>query len=195
MSFAQRRRTRIISWPAQFRQSRILIKSLCRSGFLTQRCAGMSGKRSPRAKNRLAWLGASPLRKLCGILESHISHKIDMLFLIRRAQKCPTAVVKMIECAKTISRMSWTCVRPADLNLERRANRMLALFTSPPSITATSAPCPQCGEQMYIKLVVPDPAISTVERHTFECGECGLVRGFTIKLPKRRNKARPRRGR
>ena len=96
-------------------------------------------------------------------------------------------------CANTISRMSWTCV--PDLNLERRVNRMLAPFTSPPSITATSVRCPQCGEQMYIKLVVPDPAFSTKEKHTFECGECGLVRAFTIKLPKRRNKARPRRER
>jgi uncharacterized Zn finger protein len=72
---------------------------------------------------------------------------------------------------------------------------MLSPFTSPPSITATSVRCPQCGEQMHIKLVVPDPAFSTKEKHIFECGECGLVRAFTINLPKRRNKAWPRRGR
>ena len=71
---------------------------------------------------------------------------------------------------------------------------MLTPFVSPPSLTDTSVRCPQCGEQMYIKLVVPDPAIITKERHTFDCGECGLVRSFTIKLPKRRSKARLRGG-
>jgi hypothetical protein len=48
---------------------------------------------------------------------------------------------------------------------------------------------------MYIKLVVPDPAFSTKEKHTFECGECGLVRAFTIKLSGLRNKTPPRRER
>src|SRR6516165_4756895 len=99
-------------------------------------------------------------------------------------------------CPNTIRRMSWTCVPDVpDLNLERRENRMLSPFTSLPSITATSVRCPQCGEQMYIKLVVPDPAISTKEKHTFECGECGLVRAFTIKLSERRTKTPPRRER
>jgi hypothetical protein len=57
---------------------------------------------------------------------------------------------------------------------------MLTPFISSPSPTATSAPCPQSGELMRIKLVTPHPATLTKEKHTFECGECGLVRSFML---------------
>jgi uncharacterized Zn finger protein len=60
---------------------------------------------------------------------------------------------------------------------------MLMPFKSSPSLTATSAPCPRCGDLMRIKLVVPHPATLTKEKHTFECGECGLVRAFMMKAP------------
>jgi hypothetical protein len=43
---------------------------------------------------------------------------------------------------------------------------MLRLVQSSPSITATSAPCPQCGEPMDIKLVEPHPAAPKKEKHT-----------------------------
>jgi predicted RNA-binding Zn-ribbon protein involved in translation (DUF1610 family) len=59
---------------------------------------------------------------------------------------------------------------------------MLRLVQSSPSITATSAPCPQCGEPMDIKLVEPHPTVSKKEKHTFECRDCGLPRTYIIKL-------------
>jgi hypothetical protein len=48
---------------------------------------------------------------------------------------------------------------------------MLRLIQPSPSIMATSAPCPQCGEPMDIKLVEPHPTVSEKEKHTFECRE------------------------
>jgi predicted RNA-binding Zn-ribbon protein involved in translation (DUF1610 family) len=59
---------------------------------------------------------------------------------------------------------------------------MLRQVQSSPLITATSAPCPQCGEPMYIKLVEPHPTVSKKEKHTFECRGCGLPRTYVIKL-------------
>jgi len=62
---------------------------------------------------------------------------------------------------------------------------MLRLVPSLPSITATSTPCPQCGEPMDIKLVEPHPTVSKKEKHTFECKECGLPRTYIMKLNRR----------
>lgn len=59
---------------------------------------------------------------------------------------------------------------------------MLRIVQPLPSITATSAPCPQCGEPMDIKFVEPHLTASKKEKHTFECGECGLQRTFMMKL-------------
>jgi predicted RNA-binding Zn-ribbon protein involved in translation (DUF1610 family) len=59
---------------------------------------------------------------------------------------------------------------------------MLRLIQPSPSITATSAPCPQCGEVMDIKLVEPHPMLSKEEKRTFECKECGLPRTYLITL-------------
>jgi predicted RNA-binding Zn-ribbon protein involved in translation (DUF1610 family) len=59
---------------------------------------------------------------------------------------------------------------------------MPELVQSLPSITATSAPCPQCGKPMDIKLVEPHPTVFNKEKHTFECRECGLPRTYTIRL-------------
>jgi hypothetical protein len=59
---------------------------------------------------------------------------------------------------------------------------MLRLVQSLPSITATSAPCPQCGKLMDIKLVEPHLTVFHKEKHTFECRECGLPRTYTIRL-------------
>jgi predicted RNA-binding Zn-ribbon protein involved in translation (DUF1610 family) len=59
---------------------------------------------------------------------------------------------------------------------------MPRLVQSLPSITATSAPCPQCGKPMGIKLVEPHPTVFDKEKHTFECGECGLPRTYTMTL-------------
>jgi predicted RNA-binding Zn-ribbon protein involved in translation (DUF1610 family) len=50
-----------------------------------------------------------------------------------------------------------------------------------PSMTATWAACPQCGEAAWIKSIVPHPA-SEREYRTFECQECGLPRTYTIEL-------------
>jgi predicted RNA-binding Zn-ribbon protein involved in translation (DUF1610 family) len=60
---------------------------------------------------------------------------------------------------------------------ERGANYMPV----PPSITAASVPCPQCGQVTRIKSVEPHP-VSEKESHTFECRECGLPRTYTMKL-------------
>jgi hypothetical protein len=56
------------------------------------------------------------------------------------------------------------------------------LVQSLPSITATSAPCPQCGKPTDTKLVEPHPMVFNKEKHTFECRECGLPRTYTIRL-------------
>ena len=61
-------------------------------------------------------------------------------------------------------------------------NTMLRLVQSVP-ITATSVPCPQCGEAMDIKWIEPHPATCEKENHVFECGECGLPRTYAVKLP------------
>ncbi len=58
---------------------------------------------------------------------------------------------------------------------------MLRLVQSVP-ITATSVPCPQCGEPMDIKWIEPHPAACEEENHAFECRECGLPRTYTLKL-------------
>ena len=65
---------------------------------------------------------------------------------------------------------------------ERREVCMLRLVQSLPSITATSAPCPQCGKPMNIKLVEPHPTVSKSEKHHFECRACGVPRAYTMKL-------------
>ena len=167
--------------------------SLCHRHFCAFVFAWILRKPGPGGKKSGGPRLANVLRKLFIILGTHIS--------IQREKSIGVIWAKMPCCCpkndreRANSRMSWTCVPPADLNLERRVNRMLSPFTSPPSITATSVRCPQCGEQMYIKLVVPDPTFSTKEKHTFECGECGLVRTFTMKLSGRHNKARPPRRR
>jgi predicted RNA-binding Zn-ribbon protein involved in translation (DUF1610 family) len=59
---------------------------------------------------------------------------------------------------------------------------MLRLVRSLPSVTATSAPCPQCGQRMDIKLVEPHPSVFHKEKHTFECRECGLPITYTLDL-------------
>src|ERR1700674_2973466 len=59
---------------------------------------------------------------------------------------------------------------------------MLRLIQPSPSITATSTPCPQCGELMHIKLVEPHPTDCEIEKHTFECNECGLPRTYIMQL-------------
>jgi hypothetical protein len=59
---------------------------------------------------------------------------------------------------------------------------MLRIVQALPSITATSAPCPQCGQPMDIKLVEPHPTVSNKEKHTFECRECGLPTTYTLDL-------------
>jgi uncharacterized Zn finger protein len=59
---------------------------------------------------------------------------------------------------------------------------MLRLIQPSPSIIATSAPCPQCGEPMDLKLVEPHPMDPKKEKHTFECKECGLPRTYIMKL-------------
>jgi predicted RNA-binding Zn-ribbon protein involved in translation (DUF1610 family) len=59
---------------------------------------------------------------------------------------------------------------------------MLRLVQSVPTITATSVPCPQCGEPMDIKWIEPHPATCEKENHVFECGECGLPRTYAVKL-------------
>ena len=59
---------------------------------------------------------------------------------------------------------------------------MLRLIQPSPSITATSASCPQCGEAMDIKLVEPHPMLSKEEQRTFECKECGLPRTYLMTL-------------
>jgi predicted RNA-binding Zn-ribbon protein involved in translation (DUF1610 family) len=59
---------------------------------------------------------------------------------------------------------------------------MLRLVQSVPSITATSVPCPQCGEPMDIKLVEPHPTVFKKEKHTFACRECGLPKTYVLKL-------------
>lgn len=58
---------------------------------------------------------------------------------------------------------------------------MIDLITTSPSMTATWAACPQCGEAARIKSIVPHPA-SEKEDRTFECEECGLPRTYTIEL-------------
>jgi predicted RNA-binding Zn-ribbon protein involved in translation (DUF1610 family) len=58
---------------------------------------------------------------------------------------------------------------------------MSRLIVSLPSITATWAPCPQCGNPMVIRLVEPHPVVFNKEKHTFECKECGLPRAYIIK--------------
>jgi predicted RNA-binding Zn-ribbon protein involved in translation (DUF1610 family) len=65
---------------------------------------------------------------------------------------------------------------------ERRESRMQKLVHSSPSINATSAPCPQCGGPMNIKLVEPHPTASKKENHTFQCSECGFPRTYVMKL-------------
>jgi ribosomal protein S14 len=59
---------------------------------------------------------------------------------------------------------------------------MLRLIQPSPSITATSTPCPQCGEPTDIKLVEPHPTDFEKEEHTFECKECGLPRTYIMQL-------------
>jgi predicted RNA-binding Zn-ribbon protein involved in translation (DUF1610 family) len=58
---------------------------------------------------------------------------------------------------------------------------MTHLVQSAPSLTASSVPCPQCGQATRIKLVEPHP-VSALESHTFECRECGLPRSYTLEL-------------
>jgi predicted RNA-binding Zn-ribbon protein involved in translation (DUF1610 family) len=58
---------------------------------------------------------------------------------------------------------------------------MIDIVASWPSMTATSAACPQCGEAARIKSIVPHPA-SEKEDRTFECQECGLPRTYTMEL-------------
>jgi hypothetical protein len=48
-----------------------------------------------------------------------------------------------------------------------------------PSMTATSASCPQCGAAARIKSIVPRPG-SEKEDRTFECQECGLPRTYIM---------------
>jgi hypothetical protein len=56
----------IIFAPADLAETTVPQRVLRRRAFLFEAVA------HPGAKNRLAWLGANPLRKLCGISESHI---------------------------------------------------------------------------------------------------------------------------
>jgi endogenous inhibitor of DNA gyrase (YacG/DUF329 family) len=57
-----------------------------------------------------------------------------------------------------------------------------------PFLPAWSVPCPQCGRAACLKSVEPiEPhAVLRMERHTFECGECGLPRSYTLDLSVRR---------
>ena len=71
--------------------------------------------------------------------------------------------------------------RPIEI-IQTDGDRMLRLVQPSPSITAASAPCPQCGEAMDIKLVEPHPMLSKKEKRTFECKECGLPRTYIMKL-------------
>jgi predicted RNA-binding Zn-ribbon protein involved in translation (DUF1610 family) len=105
-----------------------------------------------------------------------------------RSQTQAGFVIKMIGNIRSFGIESVIAAHRAVASLKRREDRMLMLLTSPPSATATSAPCPQCGEAMHIRLVVPHPATRTKERHTFGCEECGLVRTFMIELSARRTK-------
>jgi predicted RNA-binding Zn-ribbon protein involved in translation (DUF1610 family) len=57
---------------------------------------------------------------------------------------------------------------------------MERLVQSLPAITATSVPCPQCGEMMDIKWIEPHLAACEEESHAFECRECGLLRTYTV---------------
>jgi predicted RNA-binding Zn-ribbon protein involved in translation (DUF1610 family) len=56
---------------------------------------------------------------------------------------------------------------------------MIGFAGTCPSITATWAACPQCGEAAWIKSIVPRPG-SEKEDRTFECEECGLPRTYTM---------------
>jgi hypothetical protein len=49
-----------------------------------------------------------------------------------------------------------------------------------PSLTATSACCPQCAAVMNIRMVEPDLKDPPKARHVFECQECGLSRAYLI---------------
>jgi hypothetical protein len=46
-----------------------------------------------------------------------------------------------------------------------------------PSLPATSVRCPQYGHAARIKSVEPHPLLA-IERHIFECQECGLPRTY-----------------
>jgi predicted RNA-binding Zn-ribbon protein involved in translation (DUF1610 family) len=58
----------------------------------------------------------------------------------------------------------------------------LYLSSATPSVTASVAVCPQCGELATIKLIEPDPKDRHKERHVFECRDCGLPRSYLIAL-------------
>jgi predicted RNA-binding Zn-ribbon protein involved in translation (DUF1610 family) len=50
-----------------------------------------------------------------------------------------------------------------------------------PALPALAVSCPQCGHAARLKSVEPH-AILKMERHTFECPECGLPRSYTLSL-------------
>ena len=58
---------------------------------------------------------------------------------------------------------------------------MIDFARTVPSVMATWAACPQCGEAARIKSIVPHPG-SEKEDRTFECQECGLPRTYTMEL-------------
>jgi predicted RNA-binding Zn-ribbon protein involved in translation (DUF1610 family) len=52
-----------------------------------------------------------------------------------------------------------------------------------PALPALAVSCPQCGQAARLKSVEPEShAVLRMERHTFECPECGLPRSYRLRL-------------